>query len=135
MENINSNINIEAVVRLKNLFKDFDDWSKFHYFAMKNRAQYPNLFFYYFPYDGYLKEHMNREEIGIILTALKKHKNEIKGMWGFLSILLENKNGIRLYEWLSNSEYFDSSLSMPCKQEGKPDFSKTVMVSIILKLE
>ena len=32
-----------------NYITNFDKWTMHHYYAMKNREKYPNMFFYYFP--------------------------------------------------------------------------------------
>ena len=32
-----------------NYMTDFDKWTVHHYFAMKKREKFPNMFFYYFP--------------------------------------------------------------------------------------
>lgn len=113
----------------KNLFEEFDEWTKLHYYAFKLRKLYPNLFFHYFNSEGVIKDSFTMEERKTILTNLKKFKNSMNGMCGYLSLLLKNKNGILTYKMLNNSEFYDHSISTPCIQDASSKFSEEIHVS------
>ncbi len=115
--------------RSKNFFEEYDEWSKLHYYAFKLRKVYPNLFFHYFNYEGVIKDSFTMEERKTILTYLKKFKNNMNGLCGFLSLLLKNKNGILTYKMLNNSEFYDHSISTPCIQDASSRFSEEIHVS------
>lgn len=99
-----------------NYFQDFSLWTKIHYYAFLNRKQYPNLFFFYFPYSGILIEGLIQNERNAILTFMKENKQMINGLWGYLSLILQNKNGLEVYSIISKSQFFEASISYPCIQ-------------------
>jgi len=115
---------------IKNFFSDFDEWSKLHYYAFKLRKIYPNLFFHYFNFEGIINDTFTSEERKALLTNIKKFKNSINGMSGYLSLLLKNKNGILIYKMLNNSEFYDHSISTPCIQDASSKFSEEIHVSL-----
>lgn len=110
--------------KLSNYFEDFTLWTKIHYYAIKNRKFYPNLFFFHFPFSGVLVKEMTEDERQKIFTFMSIHKSKINGMWGYLSLLLDNKNGIEIYYTINQTEFFESSISFPCFQERGCDFDK-----------
>jgi hypothetical protein len=112
----------------KNLFEQFDNWTKIHYYAFKLRQEYPNLFFHYFNYDGIVDDSFSRKEMELILTTLKNFKNCIDGMYGFLSLLVKNKNGITIFKKINTSAFLEHSISVPCIQDAKPTILKEINV-------
>ena len=107
---------------LVNFFQDFSLWTKIHYYAFVNRNNYPNLFFFHFPYSGVLVKEMTEEERKTIFTFMSTNKSMINGMWGYISLLSNNKNGFEIYQTISKTEFFESSISFPCFQERTCDF-------------
>ena len=107
---------------LVNFFQDFSLWTKIHYYAFVNRNNYPNLFFFHFPYSGVLVKEMTEEERKTIFTFMSTNKSMINGMWGYISLLSNNTNGFEIYQTISKTEFFESSISFPCFQERTCDF-------------
>jgi hypothetical protein len=114
--------------RQKNFFENFDLWGAVHYYAFKSRWTYPNLFFFYFNYEGIVDEEFQTKALAPILTTLRDSKIKTDGMWGYLSLLVKRKNGIKLNEFLSKTEYYNHANSTPCDQDALPDFSSEIKV-------
>jgi hypothetical protein len=114
-----------------NYFENYDLWTKFHYFAFKYRKIYPNLFFHYFNYTGRITNNFNKSDINQILKTIRKYYDKCDGMWGFISIQLQHKNGITLYKYVSESEFNNSLISLPCLQDAKP-YSEELKVNIYI---
>ena len=107
-----------AVNNTLNYFNDFSLWSQLHYFAFANREKYPNMFLFYFPINGFLIKEFKTNEREKILNLIDKYEdNEINGMWGYISLELECKNGISIYEEINKSEFAKPSISYPCFQD------------------
>jgi hypothetical protein len=112
-----------------NYFENFDLWTKAHYFAFKYRKTYPNLFFYYFSINGKINQYFDIEDNKLILKTLRTFQNKCNGLWGYISSQLKNKNGNILYKYVSESEFCNSSCSIPCIQDAKP-YSDELAVNI-----
>ena len=113
-----------AVNDTLNYFNDFSLWSQLHYFSFTNREKYPNMFLFYFPINGFLIKDFKTNEREKILNLIDKYEdNEINGMWGYISLELECKNGITIYEEIIKSEFAKPSISYPCFQDRKCTFS------------
>ena len=111
-----------------NLFEEFSKWSKIHYYAFKYRQIYPNLFFHYFGSNGQIEETFSKKDIQAILTTTKKYGKDVNGLWGYLSVLLENKNGICVYKMISSWVTFNHCYSVGCIQNGDLSFSNEIKV-------
>ena len=112
-----------AVNDTLNYFNDFSLWSQLHYFSFTNREKYPNMFLFYFPINGFLIKDFKTNEREKILNLIDKYEdNEINGMWGYISLELECKNGITIYEEINKSEFAKPSISYPCFQDRKCTF-------------
>ena len=118
----------ETNKRSNNLFENFTTWTKIHYYAFKNRHLYPNLFFHYFSLNGIVDDNFSQSEISTTLTNLRKYKKNINGLWGYLSTMLKNKNGIIVFKEINNSSFYEHSISLPCIQDGEA-FSPEIKVS------
>ena len=114
-----------------NYATDFNKWTVHHYYAMKNREKYPNMFFYYFPRRllqiGKIDEKDNSNIIDYIFRTDEK---KINGKWGYLSLLLEknpNISGEQLFNLLSNIRTIvNFSNSYPLKEDAAPDFDDAI---------
>ena len=102
----------------------FPKWEKLKYFALKNREKFPNLFFYFFNYKGIITKNFSKEDIKKLISFLTSNSNsnsskKYNGLWGFVSLYFENKNGIEIFKYISKLEIFNSGFSVPCVQDGK----------------
>jgi len=95
-----------------NLFRNFDKWTKIHYYALKNRCNYPNLFFNYFSKDGDVNDYFSEEDRKEILSLIKKYGDKVNGNWGLISVSLKNKNGISIYKMINSSAFYNSTFSV-----------------------
>ena len=113
-----------------NYTTDFDKWTVHHYYAMKNREKYPNMFFYYFPRSLFkISQMTDAEKKPIIDYIFKTEGNILNGKWGYLSLLLDNINisGETLYCIISNNRnIINFSNSFPLKEDLKPDFDEGI---------
>ena len=64
-------MNIETP-KLVDYFQDFTLWTKIHYYAIRNRKFYPNLFFFHFPFNGILIKEMTEDEREAAETKIQK---------------------------------------------------------------
>jgi hypothetical protein len=101
---------IENQFDLDNLEK----WDKIRYFSFKNRRRYPNLFFYYFNYEGKLNKEFSNQEKNKLLSTVSKDPKLYNGLWGFFSLNFNNKNGLEIYKFFSKLQLFSCSNSLPC---------------------
>ena len=85
-----------------NYTTNFDKWTIHHYYAMKNREKYPNMFFYYFPRTLFKIFKMKEEEKVLVIDYIfNTEGNVLNGKWGYLSLLLDdnpNISGETLYK-------------------------------------
>ena len=113
-----------------NYATNFDKWTMHHYYAMKNREKYPNMFFYYFPRYLFQVSKLNEQEKGKIIEYIfEKEGSVLNGKWGYLSLLLENPNinGEQLFISISNNRgIVNFSNSFPLKEDAKPDFDDKI---------
>ena len=89
-----------------NFATNFDKWTIHHYYAMKNREKYPNMFFYYFPRTLFKISRLKPEDKNNIIEYIfKTDGNILNGKWGYLSLLLkdQNINGETLYNSVANN--------------------------------
>lgn len=107
-------------------------WDKIRYFSFKNRKRYPNLFFYYFNQEGKVNKEFTSQEKNKILSLVTKDPKLYNGLWGYFSLIFNNKNGLEIYKYFSKLQLFSCSNSLPCIQDGKP-FNEEIKV--IFKLE
>ena len=111
-----------------NYITNFDKWTMHHYYAMKNREKYPNMFFYYFPTSLFqISKIEEQDKSKVIDYILKTDEKKLNGRWGYLSLILENANvnGEQLYNSISNNRaIINFSNSFPLKEDAKPDFDK-----------
>jgi hypothetical protein len=110
------------------LFSDFDSWNKIHYFAFAHRKRFPNMFFFYFSYSGFISQDFASKDKTSIAMLVKEFKNKINGCWGYLSLFTSNKNGFDVYKFFSNSENFNSQISQMIIQDAAP-FCEEVIVN------
>ena len=118
----------EACINYSN---DFDKWTIHHYYAMKNREKYPNMFFYYFPRSLFKIFKMTEEEKALVIDYIfNTEGNVLNGKWGYLSLLLDNNSNISgetLYSAISNNRsVINCSNSFPLKEDSKPDFDEKI---------
>lgn len=99
---------------------NFENWDKIRYFAFMNRRKYPNLFFYYFNYEGKLNKEFTSQEKNKILSLVSKDPKLYNGLWGYFSLNFKDKNGLEIYKFFSKLQIFSCSNSLPCIQDGKP---------------
>ena len=113
-----------------NFATNFDKWTIHHYYAMKNREKYPNMFFYYFPRTLFKISGLNNDDKDKIIEYLfKTDGKNINGKWGYLSLLLgdQNINGETLYNSVANNRnIINFSNSFPLKEDAKPDFDEEI---------
>ena len=113
-----------------NYFTNFDKWTMHHYYAMKNREKYPNMFFYYFPTSLFqISKIEEQDKSKVIDYILKMDEKKLNGRWGYLSLVLENANinGEQLYNSISNNRaIINFSNSFPLKEDAKADFDKSI---------
>ena len=113
-----------------NYITNFDKWTMHHYYAMKNREKYPNMFFYYFPTSLFqISKIEEQDKSKVIDYILKTDEKKLNGRWGYLSLILENANvnGEQLYNSISNNRaIINFSNSFPLKEDAKPDFDKSI---------
>ena len=121
----NNNINNDACI---NYFLEFDKWTVHHYYAMKNREKYPNMFFYYFPRTLFQISKIEQvEKNQIIEYIFKTDEKKLNGKWGYLSLILENPNikGEQLFLSISNNRsVVNFSNSFPLIEDALPDFDE-----------
>ena len=111
-----------------NYITDFDKWTEHHYYAMKKREKYPNMFFYYFPRSLFLDSKMTEIEKAKVIEYIFNNKN-LNGKWGYLSLVLENNNisGAELFNAISNNRYIiDLSNSFPLREDAEADFDECI---------
>ena len=117
-----------------NYSTDFDKWTVHHYYAMKKREDFPNMFFYYFPRSLFLMSKISEKEKAKIAEYIFNNNNKnLNGKWGYLSLLLENKNinGVELFNSIyNNRSIVDLSNSFPLKEDAKPDFDKDLELEV-----
>ena len=122
-----SNITREACI---NYTTDFDKWTVHHYYAMKKREKYPNMFFYYFPRSLFRVSKMNEIDKAKIIDYIFNNKDKnINGKWGYLSLVLDNINinGAELFNSICNNRaIIDLSNSFPLKEDVEPDFDENI---------
>ena len=114
-----------------NYTTNFDKWTIHHYYAMKNREKYPNMFFYYFPRTLFKIFKMKEEEKVLVIDYIfNTEGNILNGKWGYLSLLLDNNpniSGETLYSSISNNRsVINCSNSFPLKEDAKPDFDEKI---------
>ena len=113
-----------------NFATNFDKWTIHHYYAMKNREKYPNMFFYFFPRTLFKISRLNNDDKDKIIEYLfKTDGKNINGKWGYLSLLLGNQNinGETLYNSVANNRnIINFSNSFPLKEDAKPDFDEEI---------
>ena len=113
-----------------NYTTDFDKWTVHHYYAMKKREKFPNMFFYYFPRSLFRGAKMSENDKAKIIEYIFNHKDKnINGKWGYLSLVLDNINisGAELYNTICNNRaIIDLSNSFPLKEDAKPDFDDSI---------
>ena len=113
-----------------NYFTNFDKWTMHHYYAMKNREKYPNMFFYYFPTSLFQISKIKEEDKSKVIDyILKTDEKNLNGRWGYLSLVLDNTtiNGEQLYNSISNNRaIINFSNSFPLKEDARPDFDKSI---------
>jgi hypothetical protein len=110
------------------LFHDFDRWTIIHYYAFKQRNKYRNLFYHYFSASGIIDEIFSTEDMKELIHLIKKYGKNLNGMWGFLSLVFLNKNGISIYKAVNKSHFYNHLCSASCYQDGDPSFSKKIKV-------
>jgi hypothetical protein len=103
-----------------NLFSDFSIWNKLHYFSFKHRKTYPNLFFFYFSYNGQLTEDLSSLDKTNVLNAIREYKHKINGSWGFLSLFTTDKNGLETYKYFCQTEHMTKNISLMIIQDIPP---------------
>ena len=89
-----------------NYTTDFDKWTVHHFYAMKKREKYPNMFFYYFPRSLFRASKMSeKDKAKIIDYIFNNNEKNINGKWGYLSLLLDSQNicGAELFTSICNS--------------------------------
>ena len=105
-----------------NYTTDFDKWTVHHYYAMKKREKYPNMFFYYFPRSLFSDSKMSEADKVKIIDYIFNNKNKnLNGKWGYLSLVLDNRNinGAELFNSISNNRVIiDLSNSFPLKEDA-----------------
>ena len=113
-----------------NYIKNFEKWTIHHYYAMKYREVYPNMFFYYFPNSLFQLSKIKEEDKSKVIDyILKTDEKQMNGRWGYLPLILENTNisGEQLYNSISNNRaIINFSNSFPLKEDAKPDFDKSI---------
>ena len=113
-----------------NYTTDFDKWTVHHYYAMKKREKYPNMFFYYFPPSLFCEQKMNELDKAKIIDYIFNNKDKnINGKWGFLSLVLDNMNinGVVLFNTICNNRVIiDLSNSFPLKEDADCDFDENI---------
>jgi len=125
MDNLinNSNDLYENQFDLVNIQK----WDKLRYFSFKNRKRYPNLFFYYFNPKGKIKREFTKTEKEKVYSTICQNPKLFNGLWGYISLNFNEKNGIEIYKFFSKLPILSSCNSMPCIQDGKP-YSEEIKV-------
>ena len=122
-----------------NYSTDFDKWTVHHYYAMKKREDFPNMFFYYFPRSLFLMSKIDDKDKAKIAEYIFNNNNKnLNGKWGYLSLLLESKNinGVELFNSIyNNRSIVDLSNSFPMKEDAKPDFDKNIELEVKIILE
>jgi len=117
-----------------NYATDFDKWTVHHYYAMKKRENFPNMFFYYFPRSLFLMSKISELDKAKIAEYIFNNNNKnLNGKWGYLSLLLDNKNinGVELFNSIYNNRAIvDLSNSFPMKEDAKPDFDKNIELEV-----
>ncbi len=113
---------------LKDYFEDFSLWNKLHFYSFIYRRVYPNMFFYFFSINGKVREDdLSKSEVNKILELQKKYGKKLNGMWGFISTILKNRNGLSTYLSFSKLDYI-SEISVPLFQDVKEFFDKDINV-------
>ena len=113
-----------------NFITDFSKWTIHHYYAIKCREKYPNMFFYYFPRSLFkISKIKDKEKSQIIDYIFNSEGKNLNGRWGYLSLLLENPNisGEQLFSSITNNRaIMNFSNSFPLKEDAKPDFDDDI---------
>ena len=113
-----------------NYTTDFDKWTVHHYYAIKKREKYPNMFFYYFPRSLFRPSKMSEKDKAKIVDYIFNNKEKnINGKWGYLSLLLDNPNicGAELFTTICNNRVIiDLSNSFPLKEDAECDFDEDI---------
>ena len=117
-----------------NYTTDFDKWTVHHYYAMKKREKFPNMFFYYFPRSLFYTSKMNEiDKIKVIDYIFNNKDKNINGKWGYLSLIVDNGNinGAELFISICNNrEIIDLSNSFPLKEDAEPDFDESIKLKV-----
>ena len=134
-EDDNDSFNLNSVKEsCINYSTDFDKWTVHHYYAMKKREDFPNMFFYYFPRSLFLMSKISEKDKAKIAEYIFNNNNKnLNGKWGYLSLLLDNKNinGVELFNSIyNNRSIVDLSNSFPMKEDAKPDFDKNLELEV-----
>ena len=113
-----------------NYTTDFDKWTVHHFYAMKKREKYPNMFFYYFPRSLFRASKMSeKDKAKIIDYIFNNNEKNINGKWGYLSLLLDSQNicGAELFTSICNNRVIiNLSNSFPLKEDAKCDFDENI---------
>ena len=113
-----------------NFITDFGKWTIHHYYAIKCREKYPNMFFYYFPRSLFkISKIKDKEKSQIIDYIFNSEGKNLNGRWGYLSLLLENPNisGEQLFSSITNNRaIMNFSNSFPLKEDALPDFDEDI---------
>ncbi len=120
MENEKVNVINENGIQEQFEIENIKKWDKIRYFAFKNRKKYPNLFFYYFNQDGILDNQFSSADKKKIFSIVSKTPKLFNGLWGYFSLIFNQKNGLEIYKFFSKMQIFSTSNSIPCFQDGKP---------------
>ena len=117
-----------------NYAADFDKWTVHHYYAMKNRNKYPNMFFYYFPRSLFkLSKIDEKDKAKINEYVFQNYEKNLNGKWGYLSLILEDQNieGQELFNSICNNSSIINFLnSFPLKEDAKPDFDENIKIKV-----
>ena len=89
------------------------------------------MFFHYFSSNGEIDRNVSVKDVNEVLTAMRKFGKSIYGLWGVLSLLLENKNGIEVFKMVNSSAYYNHSCSVACVQDANFEFSEEIKVSLV----
>ena len=121
-----------------NYSNEFDKWTIFHYFAMKKRHEYPNMFFFYFPRSLFKLCKITEIDKQKIIDYIFHHKGEeINGNWGYLSLLIDNPNlsGEEIHKLIYMNNTINITNSFPLNEKSMPNFDEEIAEKVKKILE